>query len=124
MKKIVITLLTTIYLCNTAFADIAPNPIVVKSVFTTDSCKIRMLSEIVIANLYRDSAKVECVFELVNYGGSITIEIGFPEMNFQYWSIVHVLDDHYRKQSLFHGYSHLPHLPFLKAKACILSIHQ
>jgi len=87
MKKIVITLLTTIYLCNTAFADIAPNPIVVKSVFTTDSCKIRMLSEIVIANLYRDSAKVECVFELVNYGGSITIEIGFPEMNFQYWSI-------------------------------------
>jgi hypothetical protein len=68
-------------------ADIAPNPIVVKSVFTADSCKIRMLSEIVIADLYRDSARVECIFELVNYGDSITIEIGFPEMNFHYWSI-------------------------------------
>ena len=80
-------LLTTFFSLNSASADIAPNPIVVKSVFTADSCKIRMISEIVFANLYRDSAKVECTFELLNYGDSITIEIGFPEMNFQYWSM-------------------------------------
>jgi hypothetical protein len=86
-KKIATILLTTFSFCNVALADIAPNPIVVKSVFTVDSCKIRMLSEIVIADLYRDSAKVECIFEMVNYGDSITIEIGFPEMNFQYWGI-------------------------------------
>ena len=87
MKKVATTLLTTFFFCNIALADIAPNPIVVKSVFTADSCKIRMLSEIVFANLYRDSARVECTFELLNYGDSITIEIGFPEMNFQYWSV-------------------------------------
>jgi len=87
MKKIVTTLLNIVFFCNIALADVAPNPIVVKSVFTADSCKIRMLSEIVIADLFRDSAKVECIFELVNYGDGTTIEIGFPEMNFQYWSI-------------------------------------
>jgi len=87
MKKVATTFLTTVFFCNIALADIAPNPIVVKSVFTADSCKIRMLSEIVFANLYRDSAKVECTFELLNYGDSITIEIGFPEMNFQYWNM-------------------------------------
>jgi hypothetical protein len=87
MRKLAIISLLAVLFCNIALADIAPNPIVVKSVFTADSCKVRMLSEIVFANLYCDSAKVECTFELLNYGDSITIEIGFPEMNFQYWGM-------------------------------------
>ena len=85
MKKLALILLTFFSLYSITFADIAPCPIVVKSVFTADSCKIRMLSEVVYANLYHDSATVECTFEMLNYGDSITIEVGFPEMNFQYW---------------------------------------
>lgn len=69
------------------YADVGPNPIVVKGIYTIDSCKIQMKRETVYADIYNDSAKVECTFELVNLGNSTTIQIGFPEMNFQYWSI-------------------------------------
>jgi len=68
------------------FADIAPNPIVIKGIYTIDSCKIQMTQEFVYADLYNDSAKVECTFEMQNLADSTTIQIGFPEMNFQYWS--------------------------------------
>lgn len=68
------------------WADIAPNPIKGNAIYTADSCKIRMVSETVIGDLYNDSSIVECNFEMLNYGDSITIEIGFPVMNFQYWS--------------------------------------
>src|SRR5690606_29641525 len=74
--------------CTPAFADIAPNPIVVKGIYTVDSCKIQMVREYVFADLYNDSARVECTFELLNFGDSITIQVGFPEMNFQYWSFM------------------------------------
>jgi len=72
---------------NQLFADIAPNPIVVNGIYTVDDCKIQMTSEYVFANLYNDSAKVECTFNLENFGDATEIQIGFPEMIFQYWSI-------------------------------------
>ncbi len=86
MKRLTIILiwLLTIGKVN---ADIAPNPIVIKSIYTVDSCKIQMTKEYVYADLYNDSAIVVCTFELLNLGNSTTIQIGFPEMNFQYWSI-------------------------------------
>ena len=69
------------------FADIAPNPIIAKGIYTVDSCKIQLVSETVSVELYHDSSKVECDFELLNNGDSVTIEIGFPEMNFYYLSL-------------------------------------
>ncbi len=86
MKKTITLFSLTLLWCIT-FADVAPNPIVVKGIFTADSCKIKMVSETVIGDLYKDSAKVECIFEMQNYSDSITIDIGFPEMNFQYYSL-------------------------------------
>jgi hypothetical protein len=67
-------------------ADIAPSPIIIKGIYTIDSCKIQMTQEYVYADLYNDSAKVVCTFELLNFGESQTIQVGFPVMNFQYWS--------------------------------------
>ena len=86
MRKLFFLFLINL-LCVSIKADIAPSPIVVKGIYTKNDCKIKMKSEIVSADLFNDSAKVECVFEMLNYGDSITIEIGFPEMNFQYWAI-------------------------------------
>jgi hypothetical protein len=86
MKKIT-TFLSGFLLCGYLFADIAPNPIIVKGIYTVDSCKIQMVTESVFAEIYNDSAKVECTFVLHNLGDSTTIQVGFPEMNFQYWSI-------------------------------------
>lgn len=85
MKKYFLGFIFSILFSN-IFADIAPSPIEIKGIFSRSNCKIRMKSEIVRADLFNDSAKVDCEFEMVNYGDSITIEIGFPEMNFQYWS--------------------------------------
>ena len=72
---------------NQLFADIAPNPIIVNGIYTLSDCKIQMTSEYVFADLYNDSAKVECTFNLENFGDGTEIQIGFPEMNFHYWSI-------------------------------------
>jgi hypothetical protein len=68
------------------YADIAPLPIVVKGIYTVNNCRIEMTSEYVEADLYNDSATVVCTFNLLNRGDSTTIEVGFPEMNFQYFS--------------------------------------
>lgn len=46
-----------------------------------------MTNEHVFADLYKDSAKVECTFNLECFGDPVTIQIGFPEMNFHYWSM-------------------------------------
>lgn len=74
-------------LFNQLFADIAPNPITVNGIYTIDECKIQMVSEYVFADLYNDSAKVECIFNMENFGDAIDMQIGFPEMCFQYWSV-------------------------------------
>ena len=72
---------------NQLFADIAPNPIIVNGIYTVSDCKIQMTSEYVFADLYNDSSKVECTFNLENFSDGTEIQIGFPEMNFHYWSI-------------------------------------
>lgn len=86
MKRLTIILIGFLII-GKAYADIAPNPIVVKGIYTIDSCKIQMTQEYVYADLYNDSAIVECTFEMQNLADSTTIQIGFPEMNFQYWSM-------------------------------------
>lgn len=86
MKRITIILFAFL-VSRQVFSDIAPNPIIIKGIYTIDNCRIQMVSEYVSADLYNDSAKIECTFELLNSGDSATIQIGFPEMNFQYWSI-------------------------------------
>lgn len=85
MKKLL--LCCTFLFTFEVFADIAPNPIVVKGIYTTAECKVQMISEKVYADLYIDSARVDCSFDLINHGDSVSMEIGFPEMNFQYWSM-------------------------------------
>lgn len=67
--------------CN---ADIAPNPITANGVYTVDSCNIQLVSELVSVDMFNDSSKVECTFVLKNFSDSITIEVGFPEMIFEY----------------------------------------
>jgi hypothetical protein len=66
-------------------ADIAPNPIAAKRISGDKECKVQMVSEYVLANLYKDSARVECTFYMHNLGDSVTMQIGFPEMRFHYW---------------------------------------
>ena len=86
MKRLTI-ILTCLLIIGKVNADIAPNPIVIKSIYSVDSCKIQMTQEYVYADLYNDSAVVVCTFNLLNLADTITIQVGFPEMNFQYWSI-------------------------------------
>ncbi len=86
MKQILFLILVVVSFYQ-LFADIAPNPIIVKGIYTVSECKIQMTSEYVFANLYNDSATVECTFNLENFGNETEIQIGFPEMNFHYWSV-------------------------------------
>lgn len=85
--KCFLSLVLSILSFSPLLADIAPNPIFIKGIYTVDECKIQMTSEYVLANLYNDSSIVECTFNLENFGDATKIQIGFPEMNFQYWSI-------------------------------------
>jgi hypothetical protein len=66
--------------------DIAPNPMIAKGIYPSKPREIRMESEVVTADLYHDKSIVNCTFEMVNYSGDTTIEVGFPMMDFQYWS--------------------------------------
>lgn len=81
-----ISLILLLAYFSSLYADIAPNPIVSKGIYTIDKCNIQMTSEVVNINLSKDSSIVECIFYLKNLGDSITIEIGFPEMNFEYYN--------------------------------------
>jgi len=67
-------------------ADIAPNPIKLKSIMPSEDCKVQMVSETVYANIFKDSSIVECVFNMKNWGQASNIEVGFPEMTFYHWS--------------------------------------
>lgn len=80
-------LLTSLVLCAFTNVDIAPNPMKAKGIYPSKPCEIRMESEIVKANLFTDSATIDCTFEMVNYGKESSIEVGFPVMDFQYWTI-------------------------------------
>jgi len=78
--------LFSFYFFQTTYADIAPSPIRVQGIYTNNECKIKMVSELVNIQLFRDSSAVFCTFQLQNMSDSISLEIGFPVMNFFYWS--------------------------------------
>jgi len=66
-------------------SDIAPNPIYVNGIINTDSTEVQMVSEIVIADVYKDTTFVECNFVLKNHSESTSLACGFPVMSFYYW---------------------------------------
>lgn len=68
-----------------ANADIAPNPIELKSIMPGTDCKVQMVSEAVYAKIYKDSSIVECTFNMKNWGKTSNIEVGFPAMKFYHW---------------------------------------
>lgn len=78
-----------LFLILTAFTtfDIAPNPISANGIYTTEDCKIRMESEIVNVELFKEYSVVECTFEMVNYGKGLSLEVGFPVMDFHHYSV-------------------------------------
>jgi len=86
MKRTTVILLFLI-LTNNGWTDIAPNPIILKSIMTEMPCEIQMVSETVDIELYNDSSFVSCTFNMLNHGDSLTIPIGFPVMNFFHWTM-------------------------------------
>lgn len=84
-QKFTFAILTIICLQTNLFADIAPNPIKAKSISPKHQTSIRMESEKVIIDLYNDSSVVKCLFNMKNLGKKEKIQIGFPEMGFQYY---------------------------------------
>ncbi len=67
--------------------DIAPNPIKANGIYTVEDCKIRMESEVVEVELFREKSIVNCTFKMVNYGEAKSLEVGFPVMDFHYWDL-------------------------------------
>ncbi|RYZ98280.1 MAG: hypothetical protein EOP47_19700 [Sphingobacteriaceae bacterium] len=68
--------------CGEVFADIAPNPIIIKGIVPARPVNIQMVSEVVTADVGKDSSFVTCVFNMRNFGNAQDIDIGFPIMNF------------------------------------------
>lgn len=92
MKIILFTLTITIICISNVFADIAPNPIKAKGILSSGNTNIRMVSERVIVDLYKDSSVVECHFLMKNEGKKQLINIGFPEMNFHHFKTTSTSD--------------------------------
>lgn len=85
--KYKILVLVSFILFSFTNIDISPNPIEAKGIYPAKLCKIRMESEIVKAELHTDYATIDCTFEMMNYGEEISLEVGFPVMDFHYWQI-------------------------------------
>ena len=85
MKRLLIFSLF-VFKVISAIADIAPNPIEIKSIVPVADCKVQMVSETVYAKIYKDSSIVECTFNMKNWGKASNIEVGFPAMTFYHWS--------------------------------------
>lgn len=86
MKKATVIFLLLL-LTNNGWTDIAPNPIILKSIMTDIPCEIQMVTETVDIELYSDSSFVSCTFNMLNHGDSLTLPVGFPVMNFFHWSM-------------------------------------
>lgn len=97
MKKKLFAIICLLIFKNFLFADIAPSPIIVKGIFTNTECKVQLKSEVVNVEMYNDSAQIECIFNLINHGDSVTLDVGFPEMNFQYWGMGDYSEDDKKK---------------------------
>lgn len=85
MKITFFSLIITMICISDVFADIAPNPIAGKGIITNQQTTVRMVSERVVVDLYKDSSVVECHFFMKNEGKKQQINIGFPEMNFHHF---------------------------------------
>lgn len=91
--KYLLTLVLLLYISIQAMADIRPDPIQAKGIINNDSTSsIRMESELVMVDLYKDSSFVTCTFNMKNYGDAKDLQIGFPEMNFYYLNFLHKND--------------------------------
>lgn len=84
MKRTIILILIHLGILST-YADIQPNPIKAKGIVSRVNTSIRMDSELVVVDLYKDSAIVECHFYMKNDSNDQKLTIGFPEMNFHYF---------------------------------------
>jgi hypothetical protein len=80
-------ILLLFFVTNIGWTDIAPNPIILKSIMTTMDCEVQMFTDTVDIDLYTDSSFVSCTFNMINHGDSLTLPIGFPVMNFFHWSM-------------------------------------
>jgi hypothetical protein len=96
MKFTLFALTITIICISDVFADIAPNPIKAKGILPGGNTNIRMVSERVIVDLYKDSSVVECHFLMKNEGKKQLINIGFPEMNFHHFKTTNTSDSESR----------------------------
>lgn len=92
MKSTLIALTITIICITNVFADIAPNPIMARGIFTGKNSTIKMVSERVVVDLYKDSSVVDCHFVMKNEGKRQLINIGFPEMNFHHFKTTSFTD--------------------------------
>lgn len=93
-----IVILTSIFLQNDVWADIAPNPIEARSISPKRQTSIRMESEVVTIDLYNDSSVVKCLFRMKNLGKQEKLQIGFPEMSFHYYQQKSKMDEAIRFQ--------------------------
>jgi hypothetical protein len=89
MKKFLFFFLFVV-LWMPAIADIAPNPIEIRSIIPRGECKVQMVSEIVTADVYKDSSVVECVFYMKNWGEGCTMQVGFPMMDLYHFPLSEV----------------------------------
>lgn len=101
MRHFIVVTIVFLVFWNDAVADIAPNPIVIKGIYTNNECRIRMVSEVVSVTMSNDSAYVECIFEMLNYGDVTTIEVGFPVMNFHYFSLYQYSENDKEKFNIY-----------------------
>lgn len=69
---------------SSVIGDIAPNPVSAPNLRPLSPTSVRMVSEVVTVDLYKDSATVEVLFEMKNLGETETVEIGFPIMDFYF----------------------------------------
>ena len=85
MMKLRLVASLSILLSSTmpVWADVAPINRDAKGLITlTAPTQVQMKTEKVSVDLYNDSSVVNCTFVMQNFGEPITMEVGFPEMNF------------------------------------------
>lgn len=87
MKKLII--LVFLIAVSYLYSSIDPKSIFINGLVLSDSTKVQLLSEVVIADVYKDSAYVECNFVLKNHSGYTKLLCGSPFQSCFYFSIVH-----------------------------------
>lgn len=64
--------------------DIAPNPVSAPNLRPLQETSVRMVSEVVTVDLYKEGSTVEVLFEMKNLGETETVEVGFPIMDYYF----------------------------------------